>query len=226
MLRRETNYRSHGCFSNDLRGVGRWSSYGNTTYSDLTQIFRLRSGLSIPHRTLAQNEHQNETHIPVVGHSSRAQNSGGGIAGIHSAIAAATASAIASKIVVLMRIAVSRLCRRIVPLFEFQFQLCSVGVASCRLWANQAGMRRFCQGERREIYFRDTLAEKIFLPLVASASHSGASTSPASCSHSSSARPSVSPISTSPARRRRLTKLSWLSSTNCGRSRANSGRRA
>lgn len=71
-LRRETNYRSHGCFSNDLRGERRWSLHGNTTYMDVTEIFRRASELSILHRTLAHNEYQFETYTHGIGHMMRA----------------------------------------------------------------------------------------------------------------------------------------------------------
>jgi hypothetical protein len=90
-----------------------------------------------------------------------------------------------------------------------------VGVASCR-WSNRAHCRQFGQGERSEIYFRESLGEKIFLLSAASALRFGGMTSPASFSRSASARPSVSPTSTSPARRRRLMRRLWSFSTNCG----------
>lgn len=90
--------------------------------------------------------------------------------------------------------------------------------ASCE--ANQAPVLRGSQGERREIYFRETLAGKIFLPSAGYASRCGASTSPALRSHRSSARPSASRTSTSPARRLRPTKRSWPCLTSCGHASA------
>src|SRR6185437_6717722 len=82
---------------------------------------------------------------------------------------------------------------------------------------HQARLPRGWQRERREIYFLETSAEKIFLLSAASASPCGASISPACPSPRRSAAPSGSPISTSRARRHLPMKRSWSCSTSCGR---------
>lgn len=107
--------------------------------------------------------------------------------------------------------------------YDISFSLLrEYGVRSCP--SNQASPLRFCQREHREIYFLETLAEKIFPLLAASVSRCGELRSLAWRSRRSSANPSASLISTSPARRRLHTRHSWPCSTNCGPGAALKGR--
>lgn len=73
------------------------------------------------------------------------------------------------------------------------------------------------EAHRPRIRFFETSREKNFLRLVASASHCGARTSPASRSRKRPAAPHARPISTSTAQPRLPMKRSWSCWTNCGR---------